>query len=567
MFELTKRQKIDYEIADLRNQRSSYEPQWMDVDQYIWPYRLKLNLPDYGRGERRNTKIYDSTAWNAMRAVGSGLTSAATDPAGQWFRFSTKDPERAEFGPHREWLDLLGNSVMSVLAGSNTYVTLPTLYRDMAGFATGVVSIEEDFTGKVIHTRSFQPGSYLLGQDDKGNVNVFWRECRMTVRQLYLQFGEDGQFSDYVQNLIDTSRWETYVDVAHIVWPNDEYKPGNPRSKHKRFASCWYETGTQESGGSGDMKFLRESGFDEFPFLCGRWEQQEGEVWGIDCPAMVAIGDVKGLQIGERREGQLIEKGINPHWVGAPELKGRDHGFLPGQITFLEERGGTGMVPRLRPLHEVNPAFLPAMEEKQAQMRQRINTAFYYDLFSMFDTLPDKERTATEIMERKSEKLIKLVSMYANLTSQVLRPFIDRVFYIMQKQQLIPPPPPDLQGHELEYEFLGILAQAQKMLRVQPIERLFGSVAQMAAVKPDIIDKLDIDQGVDEIATGLGVPATVVNSDDKVAAIRQQRAQAQQAAAAAEQAKTLAGAAKDLGQTPVDQDNALTRVMDTLGAA
>lgn len=566
MRDLTKREKIDYEVADLKNQRSSYEVQWGDVADFLLPYRLRLNLTDYNRGDRRNTRIYDSTANVAVRTLESGFTSSATDPASQWVKFVTKDHERAQYGPHREWLDELGALVMNVLQGANTYTTLPTMTGNMAGFGTGVIAVEEDFKGKVIHTRTYPTGSYWLGQDEQGVVNVFYREWRMTVRQLYLQFGEAGEFSDYIKNLIDQSRWETYVDVGHIVMPNEDHDRDDPRAKAKPWYSCWMELGNEQLQSRND-KFLRESGFASFPFMCGRWEQQEGETYGIDCPGMTAIGDIKGLQIGERREGQLIEKGINPHWIGAPELKGRDHGFLPGQVTFLEERGGTGIVPRLRPLHEVNPAFLPAMEEKQMQMRERINKAFYYDLFSMFDTLPDKQRTATEIMERKGEKLNKLVKMYATYTAQVLSPFIDRVVDIIYKQQLIRPAPLDLQGQDLKYEFIGILAQAQKMMRVQPIERLFGTVGQIAAVKPDAVDKIDIDQGIDEIADGLGVPASVVNSDEKVMAIRAQRAQAQQAQAAAEQAKLMAGAAKDLGQAPVGTDNALTKVMDSLGVA
>ncbi len=566
MYELTKRQKIDYEDQELRLQRSSYEAQWIDVSESFSPYRLRLNLADYNRGDRRNNRIYDCTGGLALRTLESGLTSAATDPAGQWFRRTTKDPERAEFGPHREWLDYVTNAMMMVLSGSKIYTTIPTLFGNMALYATGLMSIEEDFAGKVIHPRTFPTGSFWLGQDDQGTVNVFRREWRMTVRQLYLQFGEGAEFSDYVRNLIDQSRWETLIDVAQIVMPNEDYRPGSKRGKDMPFASCWYELAGQRDGQDGG-KFLREGGFASFPFMCGRWEQQEGEVWGVDCPAMTALGDCKALQIGERREGQLIEKGVNPHWVGTPDLKGRDHGFLPGQVTYLEERGGAGTTPRLRPLHEVNPAFLPAIEEKQAQLRERINRAFYYDLFSMFDTLKDQERTATEIMERKSEKLIKLVKMYSTLTAQVLAPMLDRVYEIMERQGLIPPPPPDMLGHKHEYEFVGILAQAQKMLRVQPIERLFATVGQIAAVKPDAVDKLDIDQGIDEIATGLMVPATVVNSDEKVDAIRNRRAQAQQAAAQAEQIKSMAGAAKDLGNTPVGTDNALTRIMDSLGAA
>ena len=51
--------------------------------------------------------------------------------------------------------------------------------------------------------------------------------------------------------------------------------------------------------------------------------------------------------------------------------------------------------------------------------------------------------------------------------------------------------------------------------------------------QPDLLDKLDLDQMVDELAQRLGVPASIIRSDEQVAAIRQQR---EQAAAAQQQA-------------------------------
>ena len=58
-------------------------------------------------------------------------------------------------------------------------------------------------------------------------------------------------------------------------------------------------------------------------------------------------------------------------------------------------------------------------------------------------------------------------------------------------------------------------------------------VGPWAQSQPTILDKLDLDQMVDELAQRLGVPASIIRSDEQVAAIRQQR---EQAAAAQQQA-------------------------------
>ena len=71
----------------------------------------------------------------------------------------------------------------------------------------------------------------------------------------------------------------------------------------------------------------------------------------------------------------------------------------------------------------------------------------------------------------------------------------------------------------------------------------------------EVLDKVDVDQMVDELATGLGVPGKVIRADPDVAQIRQQRAEAQaaqmqqqqqmlEAQAAVQNAQGMANAAK-----------------------
>ena len=72
-------------------------------------------------------------------------------------------------------------------------------------------------------------------------------------------------------------------------------------------------------------------------------------------------------------------------------------------------------------------------------------------------------------------------------------------------------------------------------------------VAPLAQVNPEIFDKLDTDQMVDELAQRMGVPASIIRSDEQVAAIRQQRAEAQAAQRAQAAAMMQAEQAAKLG--------------------
>jgi hypothetical protein len=128
-------------------------------------------------------------------------------------------------------------------------------------------------------------------------------------------------------------------------------------------------------------------------------------------------------------------------------------------------------------------------------------------------------------------------------------------------EPMIPPPPQSLQGQQLEIELVSILAQAQKMVATTSIEQLASFVGSLAGVKPDVLDKLDADEAVDQYADALGAPTAIVVPDEQVAKIRAARAQQQAQAAAMQQALAGAQAAKTLSDADTGTNNALTALM------
>ena len=114
---------------------------------------------------------------------------------------------------------------------------------------------------------------------------------------------------------------------------------------------------------------------------------------------------------------------------------------------------------------------------------------------------------------------------------------------------------------DLNVEYVSILAQAQKALGVSGIERAISFAGNLAGIQPDIIDKIDFDQAVDEYTAMLGVPPTIVRSDQDVAQMRQARAQAQQQQAAMEQMSAGIQGAKLLSETNVTDPSALTALV------
>lgn len=571
----TKRQQFETLRVQLENERATFEAHWAELGRFILPRRPRFTVTDANRGDRRNQNIIDSTASLAVRTLRSGMMSGVTSPARAWFRLTTPEPAMAESGAIKEWLSLISTRMNTIYLKSNLYNTLPIIYGDMGVFSTAALYVEEDFED-VLRTYPFPIGSYYISTNDKLKVDVFMRQFQMTVRQLVNKFGKldaSGQpdwsvFSTWVKAAWDRSEYETQIEVVHVVKPNPEHDPKKLESKYKKYLSCYYERGTMGKNNTGymngidDDRYLSESGYSYFPVLCPRWEVAGEDVYGTDCPGMSALGDIKQLQVGEKRGAQAIEKMVNPPMVGPTSLRNSKSSILPGDITYSDARDAANT---FRPAHEVN-FRIQELEMKQAQIRQRIQRAFYEDLFLMLAESDRRQITAREIDERHEEKLLALGPVLEQINQDLLDPLIDNTFDIMVQQGLVPPPPPELEGVKLKVEYISIMAQAQKLVGIGGIERFVGFVGQMAQFKPDILDKIDGDQTIDIYGDMTSIPPGIVRDDEAVAAIRDQRAQQQAQAQQMQQVEQASSAAKNLSGANLEGDNALNRVLEQANA-
>lgn len=153
------------------------------------------------------------------------------------------------------------------------------------------------------------------------------------------------------------------------------------------------------------------------------------------------------------------------------------------------------------------------------------------------------------------------------LHNELLKPYIDVAFDRMIEAQLVPPPPEEMHDQELSVEFVSMLAQAQRAIGVAGVDRLVQTIGTIAVFQsksgqtPTALDKLAVDETIDAYSDMLGVDPTLIVSNDKVAIVRKQRAQAVQAAQQQAQIAQGAQTAKDLSAAKTDEPNALNDVI------
>ena len=563
-FYQTKRQRLDDLKAQLDADFFSFKTLYQDLSDYFLPTRGRFVLStDSNRGDRRNNKIIDPTGYLSARTLSSGMQAGITSPARPWKRLTTPDPDLAEYGPVREWLDVVDQRMTTYFLRSNLYNVLPLAYSDLGVFGTSCIFMDKDMDS-VSNFMSFPLGSFRFAKNVKGQINVFTREFRMTVRQLIEKFGDYdpktgkpnwNKFSTAIRNLWDRSQYETWIEVGHVIEPNMQHDPGRLESKFKPFSSCYYELSTREYSG-GDERFLRESGYDYFPILGPRWQVTGQDVYGTDSPGILSLGDNKQLQHGEKRAAQAIDKMINPPLKATSGLKKTRASIVSGDITYLDDPNE-----RFEAVHEVR-IDLSHLNAKQAEVRQRIQRAFFEDLFLMLSNSDRREFTATEIMERKEEKLLALGPVLEQLNKDVLDPLIDNQFMLMNEAGLIPPAPEELQGMPLKVEYISIMAQSQKMAGIATMDHFISGVTQIAEIYPQALKKVDFNEYIDQRADAMGISARIVRSDDRVQELIAAEEQAMRGQQQVEAINQLSGAARNLGQVDMSKDTALTRLAE-----
>ena len=547
MAEESRKQFYNKQLGSLETERSSFDTHWRDLSDFILPRSSRFLTSDRNKSTR-NTKIVDPTATMANRTLSSGMLSGITSPTRPWFSLGTPDPEMMEYGPVKYWLEMVQNRMNDVMNKSNWYQSLPIVYGQLGTFGTTAMSLLED-DEDVIRTHPFPIGSYYLSNSDRLQVDTVYRKFSMTCRQIVQRFGLDN-VSDSVKSAWTSQQYEQWFDVVHVVEPNMNRDTGKMDSKNKKFASVYYEAG------GADNKLLSEKGFDDMPIMAPRWDINGEDVYGSSCPGMIALGSVKALQLEQRRKAQAIDKLVNPPMVGPSSLRNQRASLLPGEITYVDQVSGSTS---FQPAYAINPRINELVADIQ-DTRSLINSSYFVDLFMMLQNVNTRSMPVEAVVEMKEEKLLMLGPVLERLNDEFLDPSIDRIFNIMARKNMLPPAPPELAGQSLRVEYISVMAQAQKAVGIGSIERFVGFVGGLAQANPAALDKLNIDQAIDDYGNMVGVPATIIATSEQVAQVREERAKQQQQQQAMQTSMAAVQGAKTLSETQTDQPSALSAV-------
>lgn len=536
--------------------QQNYDTHLLQVIDHVYPQAKRFIQGNEKHDRASQAKIVNNVGKASLNTFAAGMQSGACSPSRPWFALGSADAAAtaSNKGELVSFLQELEAVLYKELASSNVYQIVHTMFKDQGACGAGCSLFDDepdydddDPDRAALDLIHYPFGTFAVDVDHLNRVTCLYHYADMTLSDLVEKFPKDPDwpYPDKVQQAIDDKKDGEVFKVVHIIEKSksDTILEGK-NILDRPYLSYWFLDGEKE-------QFLRVSGFDSFPAVVPRMDVIGGDRYG-ESLASQAIGDFNELQRTHLQMMEGTDRAIRPPMLIPSNLRNSMSQLNPGGRIFYDPvTVGNSVVDTVKPAMQVSLDYSGVMKEQQ-EAQARIRQTFYTDLFLLLDNFDKGRMTATEVAERKAEKMLMLGSILERQNVELLEPIIkmavERVLKMKTRY-------PELYAKHMTFaekgydiEFVSILSQAQKAAGSANLERATQYLLGVIQANPDSLDLVDMDKLITHYCDMNSVPADVLRSLDKVEAIRKKRAEQQAAMQAAQAAQEAGKGAQNMAQ-------------------
>jgi Bacteriophage head to tail connecting protein len=475
-------------------------------------------------GSSRTSDMFDATALMAIQMLAGNIMGNFTNQALAWH--SLRFPEEAlqDDQEAQGWMSAVNRHLLARYNASNFYQALQTGYLNYGGFGTMAVFAGDQTQAPAgtlpgLRFDALPHGTYVVAEDADGVVNTLIRCVPYTPLQAIQKFGREHVSSKTLEAASQPNMMDVPCAYLHATYPREDWRQGSLNNRQFPYANVYIEKETQH--------VCHESGWLEFPYMVPRWEKFSDSPWGFG-PGHMALPDTRTLNRMKELQIQMLEL-----WV-QPPLKQVAEGVL-GSISL--QSLAVNVVRRPDDLTTLDITGRPDLIQiSQEDLRKSIQDIFYVTALQGLPPPEASNMTAYEVAQRLTLVMRLMGPMLHRLISEGISRLIDRCFALEWRKRRIPLPPASVleaaqrHGNQIDIEYLGPLARAQKASDVQAVASIYGIGAQImqATGRPDVFDVLDEDIAIRRAAEAASVPPEMVRDAVAVARMREARQALQQ---------------------------------------
>lgn len=493
--------------------------------------------------------VYDATAPNALFTMSASLMGNMWPNGAKSFRLVKPDslPDTLAI---REYFDKISQRVANAMdhPKARLSIALDEYINDLGAFGTcGIAVCENDDKDNPVSYKVWDVKTMVVDEDPNGIIDTIYNKFKLSVRQTVETYGIDN-VSERVRKLYSDLKFNEQVTILHAIYPRPikARRRGGKTGKGLPYASLHIDLDSK--------MIIKESGFKYLPVIVGRFYKVPGERYGRS-PAMQALPDI--IEINAIRESVLLatEKALQPPLVvlddgsmGAGEID-----TSPNGVTVLNVSGRMGGTDPIKPLYTVGE--LQAAQAQIEQLIQNITQAFFID--RLLDLNNDTRMTLGEAQIRNRIRGDSLTSIFDRQEIEEFTPLIDTTVKILLDKKLlgveegsvdeyaillsgkeeessiikIPPEVGQLIREGREWYKIQYISPAKRMQQAEELQGIYTVMEitnGIAQVDPSVLDYIKADVLLKRAASLGGGPSEIIQDEDTVRGIREQRA-AQQA--------------------------------------
>src|SRR3990167_2667020 len=515
-------EKLVTRCQNLEDKNATWKSTHQELAEWNLPRKSYITR-EKTKGQKTDmTNLYDSTAVRGLKIMAAGFHSNLTNPASKWFNLRTRNLDIMKDKEVQLWFKEVEDIIFGALASSNFDTTMQEFYLNAGCFGTGVILTLEDISEKIRFVE-VPIEQIQMEEAAQGRVNRIYRTFPLTAQRAFDLWGKGA--GEAVTETVE-KKPNDQLKFLHYVGPRNERDPSKEDSANMPYRSVWIEKSKKH--------LISEGGFLSNPYAVGRFYKDTDDVFGYS-PAMDVLPDTKLVSAMVKTHLRSTMKQADPALI-APR-----RGFIaplnanPGKINYRDEKTPNDAI----------TAFPTGSNPQQTlefiqDTRLNIEKAFFVPLFQAISNIT-KQMTIPEVQRRISENMVLLGPVVGRFTQEMLDPIVMRVFDILFYAGELPLPPMALAGMDSAKDFdivyISPLARVQRESEIYSLQSFMQDVGMVATAIPNVLDKLNGDEAVDQIAKIRGISPEIIKSDGEVAAIRKQRAEAQAQMMKAEQVK------------------------------
>lgn len=517
--------------GQMENGRTVFDAHWKEIAERVLPRQDDFMSANRTEGEKRTSRIFDSTAPLALDRAASAIDSLITPTNTQYHKLEPEDDSLMGNRKVRLWLDKFNQVLfrMRYKPIANFASQAHECYISLMAFGTDAM-FTDDIPGIGARYKSCPMSEMYIAENHYGMVDYVHRKFPMTARAAYQRWGD--KVPECIKKALEKEPFRKF-DFLHCVRPNEERDTRRKDYRGMAFQSYYICIESKT--------VLSEGGYRVMPYSIGRHVTAPREVYGRS-PAMMVLPDIKMVNEMEKTIIRAAHKIVDPPLLLYGDGSLSAFNARPNALNYggVDDQGRQLVVPMK------TGSNLPIGIDIAEQKRKLINDAFYVTLFQILVENP--RMTATEAMIRAQEKGQLLAPTIGRQQSEWLGSIIDRDIDIALTNQLIDEPPPDElleAGGGIKVNYTSPLTRLRRAEEGIAIMRTLEQLAPLAQLKPEILDNFDDNFIARELADINGAPERMKRAVEEVQAIREQRQQAAAAQAEAEMAERGANTARN----------------------